>query len=144
MAYVRATRDQVLMMNAEAWSRRSTCIRKQVGAIFSRDGRPLISGYNGAPSGMPHCQDEGCIIDPVTNGCSRCTHAEANAITWAARSGISLKGATLHVTLSPCVSCAKLLLNLGLERVVYLEKYRDTEGIELLRSRGIIVEQGSV
>lgn len=136
----RVSRDQVLMENAVSWAKRSTCLRKHVGAVFSRNGRPLITGYNGAPSGAPHCLDHGCLIGP-DGGCVRCNHAEANAITWAAREGISLKGTTLHVTVSPCQNCAMLLLNLGVEDVVYLEEYRKSNGIIKLREAGIIVEQ---
>ncbi len=134
----RASRDAVLIENAVSWSKRATCLRKRVGAVFSQEGRPLIAGYNGAPQGQPHCLEEGCIIGP-TGGCIRCNHAEANAISWAARKGIPLKGATLHVTVSPCHDCAMLLLNLGLRRVVYLEEYRKSDGIILLRQSGIEV-----
>lgn len=136
----RASRDAVLMENAVSWAKRSTCVRKRVGAVFSRGGRPIMTGYNGAPAGAPHCLDHGCIPGP-DGGCIRCNHAETNAITWAAREGIVLHGSTLHVTVSPCPTCANLLLNLGLNRVVYLEEYRKSNGILQLRDAGIQVEQ---
>ena len=135
---VRASRDDVLMENAVSWSKRATCLRKSVGAVFAKEGRPIISGYNGAPSGMPHCLDEGCIIGPH-KGCVRCNHAEANAISWAARKGLPLEGSTLYVTVSPCENCAMLLINLGLERVVYLEEYRDKSGLVRLKDSGITI-----
>lgn len=137
---LRASRDDVLIENAVSWAKRGTCLRKQVGAVFARDGRPLIAGYNGAPSGMPHCLEKGCIIG-AHGGCVRCSHAEANAVSWAAREGISLRGSTLYVTVSPCEQCAMLMINLSLARVVYLEEYRATQGGELLCSTGVIVER---
>jgi dCMP deaminase len=97
-----------------------------------RDGRCVTWGYNGAPPGLPHCQHLGDVM-PCTNA----THAEANALAFAARQGISTEGGTLYVTLSPCDVCARLLIAAGIERVVYEEEYRDPSGIELLTEAGV-------
>jgi dCMP deaminase len=112
-------------------SKRSTCTRKNVGAIIARDGRPISVGYAGAPEGLPHCLDQGCIPGP-DGGCIRTTHAEANAISFAARKGIATQGATLYCTVSPCPNCAKLIINAGITSVQYLEKYRILDGLLLL------------
>lgn len=133
----RISRDEKLARAAELEALRSTCCRKQVGAIISRDGRTLISGYNGAPSGLPHCEPATCNKD---RPCTRTVHAEANAIAFAARHGIAIEGATLHVTVSPCNDCAKLIINSGIKRVVYLEAYRDSSPLELLDSAGVQFE----
>lgn len=130
----------MLMAMAEVASERSTCNRKKVGAIVANEGRPIVIGYAGAPAGLPHCIDEGCILGP-DGGCVRTTHAEANAISFAARKGIELEDATLLCTLSPCYACAKLIINAGITFVFYREKYRDTSGIDLLLSVGISVTQ---
>lgn len=119
-------------------SERSTCLRKKVGCVVAKEGRVLTLGYAGAPSGLPHCLDHGCIIGP-TGGCIRTAHAEQNAISWAAREGIALLDSTLYVTLSPCLQCANLIINSGIKKVVYLEEYRDRAGIEQLARGGIIL-----
>ncbi|MCO5760313.1 MAG: deaminase [Chromatiaceae bacterium] len=128
------------MQVAETTSWRSTCERNNVGALIVLDGRPLSVGYNGAPAGLAHCQDIGCLIDS-SGGCIRTQHAEANAIAWAARKGIAVEGATLYVTLSPCLPCAKLIINAGIARVVYLSPYRDSTGVDYLRMAGVQVEE---
>ena len=121
-------------------SQRSTCQRAQVGAIIVKDNRIISTGYGGAPSGMPHCLDEGCLMGN-NEGCIRTIHAEVNTIAFAARSGISVKGATMYVTLSPCYNCSKLIINSGIKRVIYKEEYRDTSGVNLLQEAGIEVER---
>lgn len=128
------------MEMAVSASKRSTCRRKQVGALIAIDGRPLSVGYAGAPSGMPHCLEHGCLIGPE-GGCIRTVHAEANAIAFAARKGLATENATLYATVSPCPACAKLIINAGIMQVRYLEEYRLVEGIEILKSAGIRVEQ---
>lgn len=136
---MRPSRQDTLMDMALVVSRRSTCSRRQVGAIIARDFRPIVSGYNGAPAGMPHCnhrQDE-----PKHQGCTQVVHAEANAVAFAARHGVSTQGATLYVSLSPCEACAKLIINAGISRVVYYEEYRDPAGIDLLKAARIDVCQ---
>lgn len=132
---MRPSRDDMLMEICEAVARRSTCGRRQVGAVISRDGRVLSLGYAGAPSGLPHCSpDVGCHPDQP---CTRTIHAEQNAIAWAAREGIATRGGELHCTTEPCLDCAKLLINAGVVRVVYCEPYRLHAGVELLASVGI-------
>ena len=134
----RISRDEMLMRVAMLVALRGTCNRLQVGAVIAIDGRIISTGYVGAPAGMPHCSPETCN---VSSPCTRTMHAEANAIAWAARKGLPTEGATLYATHSPCHDvCAKLIINAGIKRVVYGTEYRKTEGIELLRSVGIVVE----
>jgi dCMP deaminase len=121
------------METARLWAHRGTCNRLRVGAVFSRSGRVLVQGYNGTPSGMLHCDHQN------TEPCTRSVHAEANGIAWAARNGVSLDGAEVHLTDSPCPSCALLLINAGIVRVVYDREYRIKDGIELLREANLVV-----
>lgn len=151
----RLSRDHVLMQCAEAFAQRSTCDRyppdSHVGVVIARDGRILVTGYNGAPAGMPHCDHtcdcptvgptgkkiirlehvDDCPANPLVH-CTRAVHAEANAITWAARQGVSTLGADLFTTMSPCFSCAQLIVNAGIVRVVYAKPYRVTDGLAIL------------
>lgn len=138
--YQRITRPEMLSSIARVVSKRSTCPRKSVGAILVREGRVLSMGYNGAPSDLPHCTEVGCLIGP-DGGCTRSQHAEANAIAFAARHGISTMDAELWVTLSPCPSCSKLIINAGIRVVYFTEVYRVSEGLDLLRSAGVGVYQ---
>ena len=135
---MRITRDEMLMEIARIVARRSTCNRAQVGAVVAQNGRIVSTGYAGAPSGLPHCDPHICNVE---NPCTRTVHAEAGAISYAARSGIRLEGATLYCTHCPCLDCAKLIINTGIKRVIYDQAYRKTEGLELLRTVGIVVEQ---
>lgn len=135
---MRPSRDEQLMMNALVAAMRSTCGRRQVGAVASLNGRPLSSGYAGPPSGADHCTPE--CVELHKLGCRRTIHAEQNAIAWAARHGVALHGAELHVTLSPCWECAGLIINSGIMRVAYLEQYRNPEGIYRLHDAGIQCE----
>lgn len=130
----------MLMEMAIIASKRSTCTRKHVGAIIAIEGRPISVGYAGAPSGLPHCLEHGCLTGP-DGGCIRTQHAEANAIAFAARKGIATERATLYTTVSPCLACAKLIINAGIEEVWFLELYRKMEGVELLGKLGIACEQ---
>ena len=117
---------------------RGTCDRAQVGAVIAREGRIISIGYNGAPPGLPHCNTnnhgfgEGWGREPYETGCRNAIHAEANALAFAARYGVSTADATLYVTVSPCLTCAMLLVAAGIERVIYAERYRDTAGLNLL------------
>jgi len=132
----RPSRDETLMALAMVWARRGTCGRLQVGAVVSREGRSLVSGYNGAPAGLPHC-----VHDPEdSGGCDVSMHAEANAIAYAARHGVRLEGAEMHCTDSPCLSCARLIINAGINRLVYAREYRITDGVRLLQQAGLTVE----
>lgn len=132
----RISREQMLMEMAIIASKRSTCNRKHVGAIIALEGRPVSVGYAGAPSGMPHCLEHGCLPGP-DGGCIRTQHAEANAIAWAARKGLATEESGIYTTVSPCLACAKLILNAGIRYVWYLERYRKTEGIDLLDQSGV-------
>lgn len=129
----RPSRDQTLMDTAWAWSRRSTCDRLHVGAVFSLEGRILAQGYNGSPKGMPHCPP-----DHDTEDCLA-VHAEANAISWAARNGVRLDFSELHVTHEPCLQCARLLVNVGVDKITFQEAYRLHDGYRLLEAAGINV-----
>lgn len=135
----RVSRDIVNMIIARAIALRSTCTHAQVGVVITLENRVVSTGYGGAPSGLPHCTDVGCLEGP-DGGCIRTAHAEAGAIAFAARKGISLEGGTLYTTLAPCLACAKLIINAGIKRVVYLESYRDPRGLILLKQAGIEIE----
>ncbi len=126
--------DRSYLRMAAVWAENSYCKRRQVGALIVK-GRMIISdGYNGTPSGFENvCEDD----DGNTK--SYVLHAEANAITKVAKSGNSSDGATLYVTASPCLECAKLIIQAGIRRVVYGEEYRCSDGVDLLRRAGIEV-----
>jgi len=109
----------------------STCPRKAVGALIIRDGRAIAWGFNGAPPGVQHC-DHG-----VNEPCETATHAEANAIAFAAKQGVSTDNSILIVSVSPCVVCSRLLIAAGIREVYYREEYRLTDGIELLEYAGV-------
>ncbi len=114
---------------------RSTCDRKNVGAVIVRDKMILSTGYNGSIRGLPHCDEEGHQMD---NGhCVATVHAEANAIIQAAKNGVRIDGAELYTTASPCWNCFKLIANAGIRSVYYGEFYRDERSIEVARHVGI-------
>jgi dCMP deaminase len=115
--------DQYFMDIAKQVSTRATCQRKQVGAVIVRDRTILSTGYNGSVKGMAHCTDVGCMMED--GHCVRTVHAEANAIIQAAKNGVSVKGATIYTTASPCWWCFKLIVNSGIEKIVFGELYRD-------------------
>lgn len=128
--------DRRYMKMALIWAENSYCQRRQVGAILVKDQMIISDGYNGTPSGFPNnCEDDHNTSLPYV------LHAEANAITKVARSSNNSEGATLYVTASPCIECAKLIIQAGIRRVVYYEEYRITDGIDLLRRAGITVEK---
>jgi len=136
-------KDRVFMLVALQIGELGTCDRKQVGAVITRNGRAISWGYNGAPPGMPHCSENNHgyyneFPSDVVLGCKNATHAEANALAFAAREGISTDGATLYVTVSPCEVCSRLLIAAGIRRVVWGEAYRDPSGIALLQRAGIL------
>ena len=127
--------DRKYIRMARIWAENSYCTRRKVGALIVKDKMIISDGYNGTPSGFENvCETE----DGVTK--SYVLHAEANAITKIAKSGNSSEGATLYVTASPCIECAKLIIQSGIRRVVYSEKYRLEDGIELLRRAGVEVD----
>ncbi len=117
---------------ARIWAENSYCKRRQVGALVVKNKAIISDGYNGTPSGFENvCEDGGNVTYPYV------LHAEANAITKLARSNNSSDGATLYVTASPCIECAKLIIQAGIKRVVYSEKYRLEDGLQLMREAGI-------
>jgi dCMP deaminase len=130
----RLSRDEALMKVAELMAERSTCLRLQVGAVVAVDGRILATGYNGAPSGLPHCAPDTCGPDQP---CTRAVHAEANCIAFAAKHGICLDGGTMYTTDSPCLSCSQLIINSGIIEVRFKRKYRDIEPLTWLHLAGI-------
>ena len=120
---------------ARIWSENSYCTRRKVGAILVKDKMIISDGYNGTPSGFPNiCEDEDNRTFPYV------LHAEANAITKVAKSNNSSEGSTLYVTDSPCIECAKLIIQAGIKRVVYSKLYRVTDGIDLMKIAGIQTE----
>lgn len=119
---------------------RSTCSRRSVGAVLVKDKLILATGYNGAPAGLRHC-NHADGADLISGHCARSTHAEQNAIVQAAKHGISIEGATLYCSNNPCLTCAKLLINAGITRIVYEDAYPDEPAFELLREAGIAVER---
>lgn len=124
--------DKRYMRLAVIWAENSYCKRRQVGALIVKDKMIISDGYNGTPVGFENvCEDEDGITKPYV------LHAEANAITKIARSGNSSEGATMYVTASPCIECAKLIIQAGIKRVVYAEKYRLEDGLDLLRRAGV-------
>ena len=128
------TLDKRYIRMASIWAENSYCQRRQVGALIVKDKMIISDGYNGTPSGFENvCEDENNITKPYV------LHAEANAITKIARSNNSSNGATMYVTASPCIECAKLIIQAGIKRVVYSEKYRLEDGINLLKRAGIEV-----
>lgn len=126
--------DKRYMRMARIWAENSYCKRRQVGALLVKDKMIISDGYNGTPSGFENnCEDDNNVSKPYV------LHAEANAITKIARSNNSSEGATLYVTASPCIECAKLIIQSGIKRVVYGENYRIMDGLELLKRADIEV-----
>lgn len=152
----RISRDEMFIKICQVVAQRSTCLRSQVGAVIVKDNRVVSMGYNGPVSGMPTCEDLPNVLECPTDGtfyqwkedhplmcqgagCTRSLHAETNAIAFAARAGVSVEGCTMYCTMSPCINCAKVIVNSGIKCLKYLEEYRDTSGLELLMAAGIEV-----
>jgi dCMP deaminase len=133
---MRPTRTETLLDVAQVIAQRSTCNRLQVGALIARDGRILSTGYNGPPSGMKHCHH---VVDEP---CEIAVHAEANAIVFAARYGMSTDGAEMYMTHAPCLTCAKLIINAGILVVYYETPFRDMSGVNLLFDTRVRVYRG--
>lgn len=149
----RITRDKLYTEIATLFSQRSTCGRLQVGCVITRDGRIIASGYNGPMKPIYHSslgmmgrsklqeypgKDErcGCNLDEP---CTKSIHAEANAISFAARNGIALEGTIMYCTHSPCPKCAELIIQSGIEKVIFVENFRDDEGLQLLITNNVQV-----
>lgn len=127
--------DQRYLAMARIWSLNSYCVRRQVGALMVKDKMIISDGYNGTPSGFENVCEDGDVTKPYV------LHAEANAISKVAKSNNSSMGATMYITASPCIECAKLIIQAGISRVVYSEEYRSSEGVDLLRRAGVKVDK---
>ncbi|MBN1902507.1 cytidine/deoxycytidylate deaminase family protein [Candidatus Sumerlaeota bacterium] len=139
--------DEYFMELAHVVRKRSTCIRRHVGAVLVKDKRILATGYNGAPSGLPHCRETGCLRQRLNipsgerHEICRGAHAEQNAIAQAALLGVSTKDSEIYITDHPCSVCAKILINAGVKRIVYEGNYPDKLAAELLAQSSIKVEK---
>jgi len=142
--------DEYFLEMARVVARRSTCLRRHVGALLVREKRILATGYNGAPAGLKHCVELGCLRTErgVPSGerqeLCRGLHAEQNAIIQGALHGVSVQGADLYCTTQPCVVCAKMLINAGVRRIVYEGDYADDLSLELLEQAGVALVRISV
>ncbi len=126
--------DRRYLRMTRIWAENSYCKRRQVGALVVKDKMIISDGYNGTPSGFPNvCEDQYGVTHPYV------LHAEANAITKLARSSNNSEGSTLYITAAPCIECSKLIIQAGIKRVVYAEKYRLEDGIDLLKRANIEV-----
>ena len=138
--------DDIYMELAVNLAKRSHCLRRHVGAVLTKDTRIISIGYNGPPSGTHNCDEEwpeqGCPRDSK-GGCSLAIHAEQNAILYAVKNKTSVEGATLYVTLSPCLACSRIIFSMGINRVIYLNSYAEfkglasDEGVEFLNRFGV-------
>lgn len=143
--YIRPTWDEYFMEIANTVATRATCDRGRAGCVVVRDRQILVTGYVGSPRGLDHCDDVGHLMKKVQHGdgtitqhCVRTIHAEQNAITQAARKGIALEGATIYVRMTPCRTCAMLIINTGIKRVVCEKKYHaGAESEEMFKKVGI-------
>jgi dCMP deaminase len=140
----RPTWDEYFMEITELVSKRSTCLRRKVGAVIVQDKRILTTGYNGAPRGLSHCLEIGCLreIKKVASGerqeLCRGLHAEQNAIVQAALHGLSIKSSVLYCTTQPCVTCAKMIINSGIRKIIYKEKYPDELARKMLKEAEVV------
>lgn len=153
----RISRDEMFMEICQTVAKRSTCLRSKVGALIVKEGRIISMGYNGPVSGAPECEALPEIEEFPTvgdflgfreshkntlcegPGCTRSIHAEANAIIFAAKTGVSVNGCTLYCSMSPCTNCAKLIVNSGIAEVKYKEEYRESWGLKFLEKHGVKV-----
>jgi dCMP deaminase len=136
--------DEYFMQMAELTAKRSTCLRRQVGAVIVKDKHVVASGYNGAPTGLSHCDElGGCLRQQlgVPSGqrheLCRALHAEQNAIIQAAAQGNSIDGASIYVTNHPCIICAKMIINAGIQRIVVKDGYPDELAVDILKEAGL-------
>lgn len=142
---MRPSWDEYFMEIVEIVKTRSTCLRRQVGAIIVKDKRILASGYNGAPVGCRHCEEVGCIREQLKipsgqrHELCRAIHAEQNAIVQAAYSGTSVKGGVMYITHQPCVMCAKMIINAGISKIIFKGEYPDELAMKLLEEAGVEV-----
>ena len=142
--------DDIYMELAVKIAQRSHCIKRHVGAVLAKETRIISLGYNGPPAGTHNCDEEypetGCALDSK-GSCSLAIHAEQNAILYAAKNKVNIKGCTLYVSLSPCLSCARIIYSMGISRVVYLNSYAEykglpkDEGLDFLDKFGVITDK---
>jgi dCMP deaminase len=139
--------DEYFMEIAHLVKKRSTCLRRQVGAVLSKDKNILATGYNGPPSGASHCIDVGCLREKLgipsgeRHEICRGLHAEQNAIIQAAKHGTVIAGSVLYCTNLPCIICSKMIINAGITKIIYDVGYPDKLGLEMLSEAGIVIEQ---
>ncbi len=138
---------QYFMTITRQVAERSTCNRAKVGAVIVRDKNILATGYNGAPAGMPHCIDVGCLIyqsktpdGDTEENCFRTIHAEINAIAQAAKNGSTIKDASIYITHTPCIHCLKVLVNTGIKNIYYEKTYKLHTLEEILRTTKVHLE----
>lgn len=147
MTDTRPSWDEYFMRITRLVATRSTCLRRKVGAILVREKRILTTGYNGAPQGLAHCLDIGCLREKLNvpsgerHELCRAIHAEQNLIIQAARHGVQTQGSTLYTTHQPCVICTKMLINAGVEKIYYGEGYPDELSKQMLDEAGIPSKQ---
>lgn len=145
--YKRPSWDEYFLEMAHLVAKRATCIRRQVGAVVVKDKRVLATGYNGAPSGLPHCLDIGCLRDKLKipsgqrHELCRGLHAEQNALIQASLYGISLKDSVLYATNQPCIICAKMLINAGIKEIVISDGYPDEFALDFLKQAKIKIRK---
>ena len=138
--------DEYFMEMAELARKRSTCLRRGVGAVIVKDNRVIATGYNGVPRGIRHCEETGCLRQQLNvpsgkmHELCRGLHAEQNAIIQAACMGSSIEGGTLYCTTQPCVICTKMIINAGIKRVVIKESYPDALAQELAEEAGLVID----
>jgi dCMP deaminase len=139
--------DEYFMQIAHLVAQRCTCLRREVGAVIVKNKRMLATGYNGAPSGMEHCLEIGCMRDALKipsgerHELCRGLHAEQNAIIQASLYGISVKDSTIYITNQPCIICAKMLINAGIREIVIAGQYPDKMAMDFLKEAGIQVRK---
>jgi dCMP deaminase len=146
--YIRPTWDEYFMEVARTIAKRATCDRGRSGCVIARDKQLLVTGYVGSPVGLPHCDDVGHLMkkvihddDSISQHCMRTVHAEQNAICQAAKLGVALDGATVYCKMTPCRTCAMLIINCGIKRVVCEKKYhRGAESEQMFRDAGVKLE----
>jgi dCMP deaminase len=142
--------EDIYMELAENLAKRSHCVKAQVGAVLTKDTRIISLGYNGPPAGTHNCDiewpEEGCPRDSK-GSCSLALHAEQNAILYASKNNVAMDGATLYVTLSPCIACARIIYTMGIKKVIFKNSYAEykkigtDEGVEFLRKFGVEVNR---
>ncbi len=141
--------DEYFMEITHLVAKRSTCLRRQVGAVVVKDKNILATGYNGAPSGISHCLDVGCLREKLKipsgerHELCRGLHAEQNAIIQAAKHGTTIDGSTLYCTTLPCIICSKMVINAGIKRIVFEDGYPDQLAEEMIRGSGVVIDRFS-